>query len=58
MHLSGGGQIMTCVWCGTPGGLVNRLLIELDSHGDPLAECEWCASTEEYRRLGAHGEGN
>lgn len=49
---------MICVWCGTPGGFVNRLLIELDSQGDPLAECEWCASTEEYRKLGAHGEGN
>lgn len=47
-----------CAWCGTRGGFGNRLIISPDMKGELLAECEWCASTEYFRRKGALGDGN
>lgn len=46
----------TCAWCGTSGGFANRLIIGLDTRGELLAECEWCASTEYFRRKAANGK--
>ena len=48
---------MKCVWCGSPGGYVNRLVVS-GSDEDAIAECEWCFSTNEYRTRGARGAGN
>lgn len=39
-----------CWFCGSPGGLVNRLLETEASTGSTvsvIAECEWCATTIE-----------
>lgn len=49
---------LRCIWCGTYGGYANRLYINQDSVGDVVAECDWCSSTEYYRRLAANGKGN
>jgi len=52
-------QPIVCIWCGTPGGYANQLKVALDPYGEPLlAECEWCISSEYFRKLGAKGNGN
>jgi hypothetical protein len=45
-----------CAWCGSRGGFANRLIIGTDTEGELLAECEWCASTEYFRRKAANGK--
>ena len=34
---------MNCVWCGSMGGFVNRLIALKDGEGGAIIECEWCA---------------
>jgi hypothetical protein len=35
---------MICIWCGTKGGFVNRLMISpLEDRSEALSECEFCA---------------
>ena len=46
----------TCAWCGTYGGFANRLIIGTDTQGELLAECEWCMTTEYFRRKAANGK--
>lgn len=53
------GEKPRCVWCGSFGGFANRLMIHIDKEeAITLAECEWCSSTEYFRRKGAIGNGN
>lgn len=46
----------TCAWCGTTGGFANRLIVGVDTEGELLAECEWCMTTEYFRRKAANGK--
>jgi hypothetical protein len=50
--------LLRCIWCGTPGDLGNHLLIQIDNYANPLAECEWCSTTEYFRRMASNGQGN
>jgi len=34
---------MNCIWCGTKGGFVNRLIINLVGDDEAIYECEWCS---------------
>jgi hypothetical protein len=46
----------TCAWCGSSGSFANRLIIGADTQGELLAECEWCITTEYFRRKAANGK--
>lgn len=47
-----------CVWCGSFGGYANRLTIHPDMEGGLIAECDWCWSSDYYRKKAANGKGN
>ena len=48
-----------CVWCGSFGGYANRLVIHTVQEDDALiAECDWCWSSDYYRKKAANGKGN
>jgi hypothetical protein len=47
-----------CAWCGTGGSLQNRVIVFMQDDGSCLSECEWCASTEYFRRKASNGNGN
>lgn len=47
-----------CAWCGTGGSLQNRVIVFVQDDGSCLSECEWCASTEYFRRKASNGNGN
>jgi hypothetical protein len=47
-----------CAWCGTGGSSANRVIIFVQDDGSYLCECEWCASTEYFRRKASNGNGN
>jgi len=34
---------MMCIWCGSKGGFVNRLIINIVGEDAAIYECEWCA---------------
>jgi len=34
---------MMCIWCGSKGGFVNRLIINLVGEDAAIYECEWCS---------------
>ena len=34
---------MMCIWCGSQGGFVNRLIVYLDGENNGIIECEWCS---------------
>lgn len=42
---------MMCVWCGTKGGFVNRLIINLVGDDEAIYECEWCSLKIEVELL-------
>jgi hypothetical protein len=47
-----------CVWCGSLGGYANRLYIYTDEDLLTLiAECEWCFSSDYFRKKAANGKG-
>ena len=47
-----------CVWCGSLGGYANRLYIYTDEELLTLiAECEWCFSSDYFRKKAANGKG-
>jgi hypothetical protein len=54
--MSVGAKEPTCAWCGTTGGFANRLIVGIDTQGELLAECEWCITTEYFRRKAANGK--
>lgn len=48
-----------CVWCGSYGGMANRLMIHLNKDQETfVAECDWCWSSDYYRKKAANGKGN
>lgn len=48
-----------CIWCGSYGGYANRLMIHLNKDQDTfIAECDWCWSSDYYRKKAANGQGN
>jgi hypothetical protein len=47
-----------CIWCGSFGGYANRLMINPDMEGGFIAECDWCWSSDYYRKKAANGKGN
>lgn len=48
-----------CVWCGSFGGYANKLMIHIDAELETVvAECDWCWSSDYYRKKAANGEGN
>ena len=38
-----GGKEMMCIWCGSTGGSINRLIVYLDGESNGVIECEWCS---------------
>lgn len=42
-HMVDGGKEMMCIWCGSKGGFVNRLIVYLDGENNGIIECEWCS---------------
>ncbi len=43
---------MYCLFCGSKGGFVNRLVITpLEDKSDALAECEFCAANLEINLM-------
>lgn len=48
-----------CTWCGSLGGYANRLYIYTDeSLATLIAECEWCHSSDYFRKKASNGKGN
>lgn len=47
-----------CIWCGTGGSYANRVIVFEQNDGSYLSECEWCSSTEYFRRKASNGKGN
>jgi len=45
-----------CVWCGSTGGFVNRLVAHQVGVDEVIYECEWCLMiiNNELRKMGAN----
>jgi hypothetical protein len=45
-----------CVWCGSKGGFVNRLVPHIVGVNEVMYECEWCLATINYelKKMGAN----
>lgn len=50
---SGDCKMLNCFWCGSKGGIVNKLLLTLvpDFEETALVECEWCAKRIAYEAI-------
>lgn len=48
-----------CVWCGSFGGFANPLVLHIvPETTTAIAECDWCWSSDYYRKRAANGKGN
>jgi hypothetical protein len=45
----------SCIWCGTFGSPANYVILYVDGE-TALAECEWCAGHEYFRRKASNGK--
>jgi hypothetical protein len=45
-----------CFWCGTYGSPANFVIVFEAVEGNALSECEWCGSTEYFRRRASNGK--
>jgi len=45
-----------CIWCGTFGSPANFVIVFETEEGNALSECEWCGTTEYFRRKASNGK--
>jgi hypothetical protein len=45
-----------CIWCGTYGSPANYVIVFETIQGKALSECEWCGTTEYFRRKASNGK--
>lgn len=56
MEDEGPAEALKCIWCGAKGTWRNQLHVFATAIGNPIAECEWCYSTEWFRRKASNGK--